>query len=232
MKNVEDVAVIVQARLSSQRCPKKMIRPFAEKTLTDIACEKILKSKIIPKDNFYLSVYEPELIEIGKKHGVNIYHRSEHSAKWDGGPGAHLTGMYEWWDKIPFKYAVLVSACTPLLEVETIDGFFQHYLQTDSDGLFAVMDKMNYFWDASGNLLTPLRNAAMNTKNVQVTKEAAHCLYAGRLSPIGDGIWMGDFSKKGQIELYSIPEEECYDVDHEWQFPLVEAAYRQKNNIV
>ena len=71
----------------------------------------------------------------------------------------------------------------------------------------------------------------MNTKNVQITKEAAHCLYASRLSSIGDGVWMGDFSKKGEIELYPVPEEECYDVDYEWQFPLVEAVYKQKNNI-
>tara|TARA_B100000700_G_scaffold216483_1_gene237967 strand:- start:1301 stop:2002 length:702 start_codon:yes stop_codon:yes gene_type:complete len=231
LKKIDEVAVVVQARMSSQRCPGKMARPFANSTLIDVTIEKIKESKIIPTENFYLSVHEPELVEIGIKNKVNIFHRSKESALWDGGPDAHLTGMYEWWNKIPFKYVVLVSACTPLLEVETIDGFFQHYLQTDSDGLFAVMEKMNYFWDGDGNLLTPLRNAAMNTKNVQITKEAAHCLYASRLSSIGDGVWMGDFSKKGEIELYSVPEEECYDVDYEWQFPLVEAVYKQKNNI-
>ena len=45
MKSANEVAVIVQARLSSERCPQKMIRPFADKTLTQITCEKILKSK-------------------------------------------------------------------------------------------------------------------------------------------------------------------------------------------
>ena len=68
VKKVEEVAVLVQARLSSERCPRKMVRPFAGSTLTDITCEKILASKIIPKENFYLAVHEPELIEIGKKH--------------------------------------------------------------------------------------------------------------------------------------------------------------------
>ena len=119
MKKVEEIAVVVQARLSSERCPRKMIRPFAGTTLTDIACQKILASNIIPKENFYLAVHEPELIEVANRHGVNVYKRSEKSALWDGGPKAHLREMYEWWDKIPFKYVVLVSACVPFLTTET-----------------------------------------------------------------------------------------------------------------
>jgi len=229
MKKAEEVAVVIQARLSSERCPKKMIRPFAGTTLTDLACEKVLSSNVIPKENFYLSVYEPELIEIAHKHGVNLFKRSEKSALWDGGPNAHLREMYEWWDKLPFKYVILVSACVPFLTTETIDSFFKAYLSSDSDGMFAVMEKMNYFWDDKHEFLTPLRDAAMNTKNVQKTYEAAHCLYASRLDTIDNGIWMGDFNKKGDIQLYPIPEGECFDVDYEWQFKAYEAMYRALN---
>lgn len=229
MKKIEEVAVVVQARLSSERCPRKMIRPFAGTTLTDIACEKVLASKVIPRENFYLAVHEPELLEVANRHGVNVYKRSEKSALWDGGPDAHLREMYEWWDKIPFKYVVLVSACVPFLTTETIDNFFEAYRKSDSDGMFAVMEKMNYFWDEKFDFLTPLRDAAMNTKNVQKTYEAAHCLYASKLSNIDKGIWMGDFSKKGEIELYPISESECFDVDHEWEFRAYEAMYRALN---
>lgn len=232
MKKVEEVAVLVQGRMSSQRCPGKMARPFAGSTLIDVVIEKVKKSKIIPIENFYLSVHEPELVEIGERNNINVFHRSKESALWDGGPGAEITGIYEWWNKIPFKYVVLINACTPIVSTETIDGFFEHYLNTESDGLFAVMDKMNYFWDEEGNLLTPLRHAAMNTKNVQTTYEAAHCLYASKLDSIGKGIWMGDFSKKGDIELYPMAEEECYDIDYEWQFDIVEAIYKQKQKTI
>ena len=54
MKNVKDVAVLVQARMSSERCPGKMARPFADTTLIDVIVDKIKKSKVIPLDNFYL----------------------------------------------------------------------------------------------------------------------------------------------------------------------------------
>jgi CMP-N-acetylneuraminic acid synthetase len=225
MKNINEVAVLVQARLSSERCPRKMVRPFAGSTLTEITLRKLAQSDYIPTENIYLSAYEPELKEIGEKVGVNVFERSEHSAMWDGGPNAHLTGMYEWWDKIPFKYVVLVNACTPFLETSTIEGFIRAYCESDSRGMFAVMEKMNYFWDEGFNFLTPLRDDAMNTKNVQTTYEAAHCLYASRLDTIEQGIWMGDFNTPGDINLYPIEERECFDVDYEWEFETYSKLY-------
>ena len=225
MKYIDNIAVIVQARLGSQRCHNKMIRPFADSTLTDIALEKLVASKVIPESNIYLSAHEAELISIGKKHKVNIFERSKKSANSEGTP---MADMYEWWDKIPFEYAVLVNACAPLLSVKTINDFVLKYSNTNSDGLFGVIEKKNYFWDESRKFLTPLTEAVMNTKTAQKTYEAAHCLYAGRLDKIGDGVWMGNFNKPGDIELFPIKEKEAFDIDHEWQFSACEAVYNVK----
>ena len=104
-KRVDEVAVIIQARLGSQRIPQKMIKPFAQTTLTDIAIGKVLQCKKFPVRNFYLSVHEPELKVIAARHGVNVFHRSEASANSEGTP---MTEMYEWWDKLPFKYCILI----------------------------------------------------------------------------------------------------------------------------
>ena len=49
-KYIDDIAVIIQARLGSQRIPAKMLRPFAGTTLMDITIEKVLNSKVIPND--------------------------------------------------------------------------------------------------------------------------------------------------------------------------------------
>ena len=51
----------------------------------------------------------------------------------------------------------------------------------------------------------------MNTKTIPFTYEAAHCLYAGRMDKIKEGVWMGDFNKPGDIELFPMEEEECLD---------------------
>ena len=41
-KNINDVCILVQARLGSQRVPGKMLRPFAGTTLVDILFKKFL----------------------------------------------------------------------------------------------------------------------------------------------------------------------------------------------
>ena len=105
MKWKNDICVIVQARLGSQRVPNKMIRPFAGTTLTDIFLEKVKQCKSFPIENFYLSVHEPELKDIGYNHEVNVFYRSKRSANSEGTP---MTLMYEWWDRLPHKYVVLI----------------------------------------------------------------------------------------------------------------------------
>ena len=114
LKNLNDIAVIIQARLNSERLPRKMIKPFADTTLSDVAIDKVLKSKVIPKENFYFSVYEQELAQLGRKRGVNLFMRSLESANYDGLEPISL--MYEWWDQLPYKYVVLINACVPFLK--------------------------------------------------------------------------------------------------------------------
>ena len=224
MKDINDLCFLIQARMGSQRVPHKMIKPFAETTLTDIAMAKIKECKVLKQENFYLSAYEPELKEIALKHNLNIFDRSEASANSEGTP---MTEMYDWWDKLPYKYCILINACAPFLKPETIDGFIEAYINSDSDGMFGVMEKKNYFWNNEGRSLTPLKGAVMNTKVVDITYEAAHCLYAGRMDLIGKGIWMGDFNTPGDIELFPMEENEVFDIDYEWQFKMYEMLYRE-----
>tara|TARA_R100000388_G_C7202594_1_gene139357 strand:+ start:16 stop:690 length:675 start_codon:yes stop_codon:yes gene_type:complete len=221
MKKIEDIAIVIQARLGSQRIPQKMIKPFAGTTLTDIFMEKVKKCKSFPIDNFYLSANEPELIDIARKHKINVFLRSRESAMSEGTP---MSLMYEWHDKLPHKYVVLINACVPFLKPETIDGFIKSYMKTDATGMFAVMKKKNYFWNYNGQLITPLTEDVMNTKTVQITFEAAHCLYASRLDTIKDGIWMGDF-RKNEIKLFPVEEREVFDIDYPWQFELCEKLW-------
>ena len=49
MKNKEDVCLVVQARLGSERLPGKMLKPFAESNLVDILFKKLKKLKNIPQ---------------------------------------------------------------------------------------------------------------------------------------------------------------------------------------
>lgn len=226
MKDINDVCFIIQARLSSERVPRKMIKPFAGTSLVEISCKKINESKVIPKSNFFFSAYEDEIKDVVRENDLQIYHRSRASA-YSEGP---MQEVMEYYNKLPFKYAVVISACCPLLKIETIDKFAEAYLKSDNEGMFSVIEKRNYFWDANHDMITawPKDADVLNTKLVGVTYEAAHCLYAGRMDLIGQGIWMSKPPfKKNSPELFAVPEGEVFDIDYQWQFDVAESLYEK-----
>jgi len=224
MKNVNDILFICQARLESQRVPKKMIRPFCGTTLVDILIEKVKQSSIIPYENFYLSVHDEELMDIGYKHNTNIFKRSKDSALAENS----IPLIYEWHDKLPYKYIILLNACNPLLTIETIDQFVESYINSDKGGMFGVIGKKQYFWDENGKMISPwpTHQKIMNTKTMGITYEAAHCLYASEMGIIKKGYWM-DEKLPPEPELFIIDDElEIFDIDYEWQFKVGEKLYK------
>jgi CMP-N-acetylneuraminic acid synthetase len=197
-----------------------MIKPFSDTTLIELGIQKVLDSKIIPEENFYVSVYEKELKDIVKDNGVQLYERSYESANSE----KSITKVYEWHDKLPYKYVILISVCTPLLKTETIDKFVEKYMNLDSDGLFGVIGKKQYYWNEDGDMITnwPEGLTIMNTKMVETTYEAAHCLYASRMDTIKDEIWMGETPL-----LFEMTELEAFDIDYPWQFEVGEVLYKK-----
>jgi len=228
MKNINDVVFIIQARTQSTRVPNKMLRPFAHSSLFEIAIEKVLQSSIIPKDNFYLSVMDDELIDIAKKHNVNYFVRSEESTQ----EPVTLQKALEWHDKLPFKHFVIINACNPLLKVETIDNFVKQFLKVDSNGLFGVFEKKTFLFDSEGKMLNRFFGedkylATLETKFVETCYEAAHSLYAGSTKDISDGIYMGAFKEPGDPNFFVMDEIECLDIDWPWQFEVAEKLYKK-----
>ncbi len=223
MKKMSDILFVVQARLNSQRLPNKMLKPFGYSNLFRIAVNKVLSSNYIPENNFYVSIYEQELIDEADNLGVNIFKRSQESANNDN----DLQKIYEWHDKLPFKYVIKINGCSPLLKTETIDGFVKQFVEQEEENLFGVIKTKDYYWNKDGKLVTPWPEdqTIMNTKAVEVTYKAAHTLYASRMDLIKDDIFMGDFQKENGIKLYPMDELETFDIDYDWQFKVAEAIY-------
>jgi CMP-N-acetylneuraminic acid synthetase len=222
VKDLKKVCFVSQARLGSKRFPSKMIRPFANSNLVEILCQKVKTSSYIPKEQFFFSAYEQDIIEIVERCGLNVFRRSKRSAESEG----PIEEILEW-HQLPYDFAIQISACNPLLAVSTIDAFARAYVESAFDGMFAVVEKRNFFWNSAGELLTPWPGSNfMDTKAVEVTYEAAHCMYAGRMDFLRRGTWMGTVPfKKNAPALFPIPELEAFDIDYPWQFPVAEALY-------
>ena len=226
MKDIKDVLIVTQARLSSQRVPYKMLRPLGKTNLFELILTKLKASDYIPDSNIYASVYEQELKQQANEVGIKTFMRSSSSATTEG----DIKELYSWWDKLPFKYVVLVSGCSPFLKISTIDKFVKAYIEQEEDNLFAVTEKKQYFFNSKGKLITPWPEGfkIINTKFVEPTYEAAHVLYASRMDLIGKEEFMGDMSK-GEVKLFTISEQEAFDIDYEWQFEL--ASDYLRNNL-
>ena len=222
MKSINDVLVVIQARLNSQRIPKKMLKPIGNSNLFEIAIDKVLQSNVIPKSNFYVSIYEDELISIAQSKNVNIYKRSYESANNDNS----LQTIYEWHDKLPFKYVVKINGCSPLLKTKTIDNFVKQFLEQEEENLFGVIQMNDYFFNKDNELVTPWpeNQTIMNTKAVESTYKAAHCLYASKMDIISENRFMGNF-EDGEIKLFVLDLLECFDIDYECEFKVGELLW-------
>jgi len=227
VSKIDNTAFIVQARLNSQRVPRKMIRPFVEdKNLFGIILDKLLQSNVIPSENIIASVYEDELFyEANLLRNIRTFKRSKESANND----TDIRKIYEWHDKLPHKYVVIISGCNPLLTVDTIDKFVTQWANQEEENLFAVIKKKQYYWNKEGALITPWPegNTLMNTKAVEPTYEAAHVLYASRMDLVKEEKFMGDFEEPGGIKLFEMPELEAFDIDEPWQFEVAQTLYEK-----
>lgn len=227
IKKIEDVVFIIQARTQSTRVPNKMLKPFADSNLFEIAVKKILSSKLIPKDNFYLSIMDQELIDIAKKYGVNYFIRSEESTQ----EPVTLQKVFEWHNELPHKYYININACNPLLKIETIDSFVEKFLNSESRGMFGVFEKKTFLFDSSGKMLNKFYGddkflATLETKFVETCFEAAHSLYAGTTEDIRKDIYMGSFKREKDPDFFVMDEIECFDIDWPWQFEMAEKIYQ------
>tara|TARA_R110002051_G_scaffold68129_2_gene122798 strand:- start:1589 stop:2287 length:699 start_codon:yes stop_codon:yes gene_type:complete len=231
MKQLSDILFIVQARLSSSRLPKKMLKPFTGTNLTQIAIDRV-KESILPNSNFYLSVNENELIELAELNKVNVYKRSNQSIRNDDNIPFSLTEVFEWWDKLPFKYYIIMNACNPLITTQTINNFIKEFQQTKG-GLISVKEHKHWFYKKNGKFVQ--ENYGNEDARITFNSKYVETLYSngplkgGILENIGKNIYSHDFNYPNpNIWLY--PNDEYVDIDYEWEFKLAEEMYKIKNN--
>jgi CMP-N-acetylneuraminic acid synthetase len=217
--NVHNLLIFTQARLNSQRLPNKMLKKFGGRSLFDIACEK-LAAVDFPSQHKWVSLYDEELKIIAKKHGINIYNRSQESANSD-------TNISNIWEICNLAYSnyVMFNPCLPFLKVETIERFIKKYEQLNFASLFGVKKFKDYLWGSNQELFFPPNTDILNTKDCEQLYLAAHALYAGRTFDIRNNIQLGDF-KKGNPNLFVMEDKiECLDIDDDADWQIAESLW-------
>ena len=57
MKDIKEICVIVQARMGSERTPRKMLKPVHGTNLFEICLNKLKQLKSVDQKQVYVSVY-------------------------------------------------------------------------------------------------------------------------------------------------------------------------------
>src|SRR3990167_9063908 len=232
MKNLKEIAFLIQARTESVRVPEKLIRPFAGTTLFEIAVEKVCSSKLINKYDFYSFIRDPRLIEIIVKYGSKMILRSEKSCE-EPISLKQLTG--EWVDllKDKYKYFILLNPCNAIVSIETIDKFINDFICSDVRGMTAVVSGRNFIFGEDGRIL-PKYDApeeyktSLESKFLEKHYQLANTLYAGTIEDLDNGIYMGDFKTPDFPKLFEKSQKKFFDIDEKFQFDLAEYVYNSK----
>ena len=217
MMNARDIAVWSCSRISSTRCPNKMVRSFSGTTLIDIFMAKLarLKSRV------FFAGYEETFREKCEFHGVPFVQRTRRSALADK-PAEEIYGFLK--DQ-RHDYLLFVNSCAPFIRTRTIVDFLKS-CEADRRPGFGVYRKRNYFVELEGAPINWSQDTGeISTEDVEPIYEFAHLFYFFEREYFLKNGWFWDWSEVRYIEIPS--GLETFKIDTEEDFFLAEAAWKE-----
>lgn len=211
-------AIFSFGRRQSERCPNKMLRPFADTTLTDIVLEKLARCRFPA----FFAGFEEEFAAKCKAHGVPFVQRDERSAKIDG-PVLEILSFLR---GVESEHLLIVNACQPFIRLETMEAFLEDCIKNGNRPAFAVIRRMNNFLSLDRKALNfDIGQKTINTKTVQPVLEFAHALYFFNRGYFLENGAYWDWRKVRLAETGD--PYEFMDIDTEADFRVAEAMWIQ-----
>ena len=223
VKNINEIAIFLNVRVSSSRCKNKMLRPFCGTTLIDICLEKLHE---LSNYKVYYGAHEEELLEKAVPYEfLNIVKRSYESAH------SHNDGklIFEILNHINTKWVLWINPCTPFLKMNTVKRAIDKFLEIDNNSLTSAKKVYGWFFDKEGDPLT-------NNDNKIATQESDYLLEVAHAFHIYERKYMLENGKLWTNQdgdhpyLFDIPYDESCDIDSENDFVTVESLFTHLSN--
>ena len=223
---MDNICVVINARVNSSRCYKKMIEPIGETCLIKILLNKLEKS-IIPKKDIFIASPDEEIEKIVSNYSFKFIKRSKDSEIEE----KDISIIMEWYKVLIHNYThvILINPCLPLLKIKTINNFYTFSKQFKYDRIFSIKENKNYFFDDNNKPIN-FKPEYLNTKYISPLKEAGHCLFLTKLEDIKNNNYLGKFKDSSNPFLYIINEEELYDIDYQYQFDIIKYYIKENLN--
>jgi CMP-N-acetylneuraminic acid synthetase len=213
------IGVFLPGRLSSKRLPNKLILPIGETNLWKIALEKL---NSLPDDvEKAVLVCDEELIKAASKYPrIKIIKRSEESSQADG----PLNFIYSDVKDMNSSHLIFLNPCLLFFKTNTLIRFINLFKDIPYDYATSVKMFKNWIFDSQSNPLNYIDYNNLNTKDISPLYAAAHCFHAfNKVEFLKDGMML-----KPKHLIYTIPEEECIDVDTSFDYKLAKTLWELK----
>ncbi len=198
------IGIYMPARLNSERLPQKIILPFGESCLFDIACQKL--DSISGDYNKYVLIYDEELIEIAKKYkNIKIIERDRGTVEVDG----PLQYIFKDLKDVEDTHLMFLNPCLAFLTKETIEQSLRDFQNSDAEYATSIKPLQNWILDENKNCINYIDYQRLTTKEIEPCYQVAHCFHIfNKHNFFDDGLML----KNGFMPL-AIPESETIDVD-------------------
>ena len=216
MKDYKIIAMI-PARLGSKRIPKKNIRYMGDKALIQYPIDLALRSGAF--ESVWVNTESKELGKVIQPMGAQFHERPKELA---GDTATNREFTYEFLEKHPCDYVVMVNTTSPLLRQETLDKFMEYVKENDFDTVLSVVsEKEETFYQDK-----PLNFSLQEKVNSQLLEPVEKIVWAMtawkrktfmRLQEEGKNPVFG-----GKIGKFAIPKDESCDLDTEEDWRIAE----------
>lgn len=211
------IIAMIPARLGSKRIPKKNIRYMGDKALIQYPIDLALRSGAF--ESVWVNTESKELGKVIQTMGAQFHERPKELA---GDTATNREFTYEFLEKHPCDYVVMVNTTSPLLRQETLDKFMEYVKENDFDTVLSVVsEKEETFYQDK-----PLNFSLQEKVNSQLLEPVEKIVWAMtawkrktfmRLQEEGKNPVFG-----GKIGKFAIPKDESCDLDTEEDWRIAE----------
>lgn len=217
------ISVLVNARTTSSRLPRKLVIPFAETTLVDIMLDKLDRMDFA--EHRYFAVAEDELISrVDDYRNIELLLRKPEAIT----PGYNDHSIqYEHYKKIESDYILWVNACHPLLSIDTLEMVAEYVKKTKLNSYTSVIPTTDWIYNSEGLPVTNKDANMASSGHSEKFFKVAHGFHVFNKAFFLENNYQFWTLTKDDPALIEMPENESYDVNTQMEFDVAEMAYKK-----
>ncbi len=217
--------LIIHARLGSKRCQRKIVRPFADSSLIEIALEKLANLETdLPK---YFAAGEDELESIARSYPEITYvQRPAEALVVDGPPSVVCSHL----NRLPETHFLFINPCHPLVPPQAWLAAVAEFEEHRPTSLTSVFRNNGWFYGQDGVSINCKDEQVHATQDSPWIYEVAHAFHIldKRLFLTNDRPWSNG---PEDPRLFEIARESSWDIDTPDQFDAVERLYEKRHGL-